>query len=115
MSENILDGVTVSSGGGTDTGTFAKSRDVDEVVLRVDGDSNTSDVDLTVTRGAFGFGDTQADLETQPSATTVDATTDANNTKLVRLTGLRGYRECTLQVKNDHSSDTTVTVTQHDR
>lgn len=110
MVETALDAVTISSGSGTERGSFSKDADVGTVGLVVRGDSNSAALDVAVGGVALEENVDIASQNSTSEVTGLDATTDANNDIAFQLSGLEGFERVAIDVTNQHTADTTVTV-----
>lgn len=102
--ETIIDSATVTASGGTASGTLRNRRR--GVVVHVDGDSNSTDVDVVVSGATLTDGSV-IPLGEDYSRTTVDATGSGT---ILKFSGVEGFENIELTVTNNAASDTVVTV-----
>lgn len=108
MSETVLDSATIS-GTASDNGTFGKDREADVAILKVIGDSNSTDLTIDVVGADVKANGTAVSTNAGVSVSNLDAS--ANHT--TQITGLEGVGLVEISVTNNTTNTTTITVEDH--
>lgn len=97
-----------ATGGASPTKVYGSVsvNDDERLVLWLDGDANTTDVNVDID-ASEKVGSTFGDWKTISNA---DATTHAKNKKLVATFDVRGVSEVEIELQNNAASSTTITV-----
>lgn len=106
MTQKIVDAVSISAGGTHDV-SFGK-RTNDDIVLRVNGDSNSTDLSTELNGVKVNSADegTFASPATSESVSNYDATSD----EAMRFVETDGYEEVQFRITNNAASATTIDV-----
>lgn len=108
MTQTIINGTSIASGGGTATGTFSKVRG-DKVVLRLSASSGGGNLDVDLTGGKLNDDETSYGA---PNPSEGFAGVDASTGDLVfKFSEPEGYEDVEFTVTNNATSSATVTVT----